>query len=236
MSGLAESDLEPSQPVRWWLRAIVLLLIVATFGGVAYCLRTLIQRPDGPKHQVAKISILPDTPPPPPPPPKEEKKEPPKQETKQVVREEQLKPDLPKPANEPIKMEGAAGDGPSAFAAGSVNKEYQGGAPAIGASAAGGSLVDRLQERFYANTARQLLRDEIEKHLKPEGGEVVATFAVWIENDGRIRKIELAPSANPKIDGDLRSALDETSRQLRLPSHVGLAQPLRFRMTMRATG
>ena len=35
MSGLAESDLEPSQPVRWWLRAIVLLLIVATFGGVA---------------------------------------------------------------------------------------------------------------------------------------------------------------------------------------------------------
>ena len=45
-------------------------------------------KPEGPKRQVAKIAILPDTPPPPPPPPKDEKKpEPPKDEPKQVLRE-----------------------------------------------------------------------------------------------------------------------------------------------------
>ena len=238
MAGLAESSLDPPPSARAWWRALIVIVIVALFGAAAYGLRTLVKSPGAAKRQVARISILPDTPPPPPPPPKEEKKpEPPKEEPKQVVREEQLKQDVPKPANEPIKMEGAAGDGPSAFGSGTVNKEYQGGVPLTGASGAGASVADRAEERFYANTARQLLRDEIEKHLKPESGQVVVTFSVWIDSDGKIRKIELAPDANPAAtDSDLRTALDETSRQLRLPSHNGLTQPLRFRLTMRAAG
>jgi protein TonB len=235
MAGLAEASLTAPLPARWWLRAVAVLLIVAMFGGIAWGLRTLIERPVGAKRQVARISILPDTPPPPPPPREEKRPEAPKEEPKQVVREEQLKPDLPKPANEPIKMEGAAGEGPSAFGAGTVSREYQGG-PVTGASGAPGTAADRAQERFYANSAKQLLRDEIERHLKPGAGEVVATFAVWIETDGRIHKIELTPGTDPAVDTDLRSALDETSRQLRLPSPNGVIQPLRFRMTMRGAG
>jgi hypothetical protein len=117
-----------------------------------------------------------------------------------------------------------------------VTKEYQGGPPIGAASGASGSFADRAQERFYANNARQLLRDEIERHLKPEAGEVVATFALWIETDGSIRKIELAPGASPTVDTDVRAALDATSRRLRLPQPGNLTQPLRFRMTMRAAG
>ena len=100
------------------------LLALAAWWGIKH------MKAEAPRRQVAKISILPDTPPPPPPPPKEEKKpEPPKDEPKQVMREEQVKQvEAPKPA-EAIKMEGAAGDGPSAFAAGSVNRDYAGGAP-----------------------------------------------------------------------------------------------------------
>ncbi len=235
MTALADASLGDLPRTRWWPRVIAMLAIVLAFGGAAYAIKSLIDSPAAPRRQIARISILPDTPPPPPPPREEKKPEPPKEEPKQVVREEQLKQDVPKPANEPIKMEGTAGDGPSAFAAGSVSKDYQGGLPGSGASAPA-SIADRAQERFYANTARSLLRDEIEKHLKPEAGEVVASIAVWVDNDGRIRKIDLASGASPKVEDDLRSALDETSRLLRLPSHNGLTQPMRFRMTMRSGG
>lgn len=193
-------------------------------------------KPDAPKRQVAKISILPDTPPPPPPPPKEEKKpELPKDEPKQVMREEQIKQaEAPKPA-ESIKMEGAAGDGPSAFAAGSVGKDYAGGAPTTGASGPAGTAADRAQERFYANTARQLLQSEIEKHLKSDAESLTATFAVWLEKDGAIQRFELSPSGNDGNDSALRAALDETRRQFRLPPPPALAlsQPMRFRLSMR---
>ncbi len=238
MAALAEVSLDEPTRTSWWPRVLALLTVVLMFGGAAWAIRTLIDSPPAAKRQVSRISILPDTPPPPPPPPKEEKKpEPPKEEPKQVVREEQLKQDVPKPANEPIKMEGAAGDGPSAFAAGSVNREYQGGVPLTGASSPGGNAADRAQERFYANTARQLLRDEIEKHLKAELGQVVVAFSVWIEPDGRIRRIELVPDANPEPgEAGVRTALDETGRALRLPTHTGLTQPLRFRLTLRAAG
>ena len=238
MSGLAGADLDEPTGAAVWPRVLAIVLALALLAAAVWWLKGLVGGPAEAKRQVAKISILPDTPPPPPPPPpKEEKRpEPPKVEPKQVVREEQPKPDVPKPANEPIKMEGTAGDGPSAFSSGSVTKDYQGGAPIAGASSPGGTIADRAQERFYANSARQLLRDEIERHLKPEAGEVVATFALWIEADGRIRRIDLAPGAPGNVEADLRTALDETSRQLRLPAPGTITQPLRFRMTMRAAG
>jgi periplasmic protein TonB len=192
---------------------------------------------EAPKRQVAKISILPDTPPPPPPPPKEEKKpEPPKEEPKQVMREEQIKQaEAPKPA-EAIKMEGAAGDGPSAFAAGSVAKDYAGGTPTTGSSAGpAGTAADRAQERFYANSARQLLQSEIERHLKADAEQLTATFAIWLDKDGGIQRFELSPSGNDGDDSALRNALDETRRQLKLPPPPALAlsQPMRFRLSVR---
>ncbi|PTT90470.1 TonB-dependent receptor, partial [Pelomonas sp. HMWF004] len=173
----------------------------------------------------------------PPPPPKEEKKpEPPKDEPKQVMREEQLKQaEAPKPA-EAIKMEGAAGDGPSAFAAGSVARDYAGGTPAtVGGAGPTGTPADRAQERFYANTARQLLQGEIERHLKGDAEQLTATFAIWLDRDGAIQRVELSPSGNDSHDDALRAALDETRRQLKLPPPPALAlsQPLRFRLSVR---
>ena len=193
-------------------------------------------KPEGPRRQVAKISILPDTPPPPPPPPKEEKKpEPPKEEPKQVMREEQIKQaEAPKPA-EALKMEGAAGDGPSAFAAGSVAKDYAGGAPTTGGGGPAGTPADRAQERFYANSARQLLQGEIERHLKADADTLTATFAIWLAGDGAIQRFELTPSGNDANDAALRAAIDETRRQFKLPPPPALAlsQPMRFRLSVR---
>jgi len=220
-----------SSHLKLLVAAAFLLLGVAVWWAVKHI------QPDGPRRQVAKIAILPDTPPPPPPPPKDEKKpEPPKEEPKQVMREEQIKQvEAPKPA-ENIKMEGAAGDGPSAFSAGSVSRDYAGGAPTTGgASGPAGTAADRAQERFYANTARQLLQTEIERHLKSDAEQLTATFAVWLSGDGGIQRFELTPSGNDSNDSALRAALDETRRLFKLPPPPALAlsQPLRFRLSVR---
>lgn len=234
MSALAESSLTPVTPRQWLLRGLIALVIVALMLGAALWLKSLLGEPTAAKRQVAKISILPDTPPPPPPPPKEEKKpEPPKDEPKQVMREAPVKQDAPKPADAPIKMEGQAGEGPSAFSAGTVNNEYKGGAPVVGAAGTAGGSVDRAQERLYANAVKQLLHDEIEKNLPTGAGELVATFAVWIEPDGSIRRFDLVPTGDATRDTDLRSAFEQTSRRLRLPTHNGLPQPMRFKLSVR---
>ena len=218
------------------MRLLVALVLVAVVAALVMLARSLSAASDGPKRQVAKISILPDTPPPPPPPPREEPKKPtPRDDPKQPVPQDQPKPQQAPPAEAPIKMEGAAGDGPSAFSAGSVTQDYKGGAPVIGAAASGAlAVIDRAQERFYANSVRQLLREEIERQLRPEAGELTATFSIWVEPDGHIRRHELSQSGDASRDADMNHALDGAARALRLPAPGPLAQPMRFRLTVRS--
>ena len=234
---LAEDSLDET-PVKVWLqRVVIALVLIGVVWGLTVLVRKLSAGSHAPARQTAKISILPDAPPPPP--PKEEpKKEPPKEEPKQVMPEQQPKPQdaPPPPANDPIKMEGAAGDGPSAFQSGSVGKDYAGGAPVVGASSPVAPTVDRAQERFYANAARQQLRDEIERHLRPEAGELTATFAIWVEADGRIQRYAVSPSGDTTRDTDMEHALGGAQRVLRLAPPAGLAQPMRFRLTVRPQG
>jgi outer membrane biosynthesis protein TonB len=234
---LADESLDINPRKRFVRGALIALAVVLLVGALAFALKSLISEPEAPKRQVAKIALLPDTPPPPPPPPprEEPKKEAPK-EDKPQPQQEQPKPQQAPPPETQIKMEGAAGDGPSAFAAGSVSKEYIGGPPG-GASAPAPNTADRANERFYANTARQLLRDEIERQLQGDsGGQLVATFAVWVESDGRIRRAELEPSGDTTRDSVVQTALDGTARALRLPPPPAVAQPMRFRLTLRGQG
>lgn len=181
-----------------------------------------------PRRQVARIALMPDQPPPPPPPPP---KEPPR-ETPREAKPQPQAPDTPKPqppANEPLKMEGAAGDGPSAFAAGSVSNDYRGGPTAAGPAASGG-VADRAAERLYASSVRQLLQAEIERRLPADAGELSAQFALWVAPDGRITRWE--SDAGPPA---LQSALAASAEQLRLPQPpAATAQPMRFRLTVRA--
>ncbi len=233
MSGLAEDHLDDSPGRVWLIRIGVLLAFLAVVGAGLWAVKGL-KGSDAPKQKVAKITILPDTPPPPPPKPELKKPEPPKDEPKQVMREEQIKQaEAPKPAGETLKMEGAAGDGPSAFAAGSVGKDYSGGTPASGPAGGSGTSSDRAQERFYANSARQLLRDEIERRLKSDAAQLTASFAIWLERDGSIQRYELTPTGDAGNDTAVRLALDETSRQFKLPPPPALNQPMRFRLSVR---
>ncbi|MBQ0942883.1 hypothetical protein KAK07_06020 [Ideonella sp. 4Y16] len=227
----------PARSGLWRVGAalLALLLLVLAVLGV----RRLISEPQRPARQVARIAILPDTPPPPPPPPKERKEEPPKPDRPQAPVPDNLVKPPPPSATEPLKMEGAAGNGPSAFAAGSVSQDYKGGAPTIGsaASGSGGRGLDRAQERLYAGSVRQALRDELERQLQADAGELSAAFALWIGDDGRISRWSV-DGAEGRLDAAgeaaLRLALERSAERLQLPAPAGITQPLRFRLTVRA--
>ena len=221
---------DPS-PGRWKTPALLagaaLLVVLSIIG-----LKHLVADSKPPARQVARIAILPDTPPPPPP-PKVEKKEEPKPDSRPAPQTEQPPKPATPPAPEPLKMEGAAGDGPSAFAAGNVSKDYQGGTPVVG-SAGGGSGLDRAQERLYANTVRQQLHDEIERQLGADTSELSTQLAVWIAADGRIERWELQGAKGPR-DADIDAALRRSADSLRLPAPPAeTRQPLRFRLSLHA--
>jgi periplasmic protein TonB len=235
---MAQAAVKKSPLRRGLMRALVALLALAFIGATAAWLKKLGGDSSAPKRQVARIALLPDTPPPPPPPPPERRPEPPKPDLKPPPDVAQKADDAPKDDSEPLKMEGAAGDGPSAFGAGTVTNEYTGGVPGVGASQAG-TGSDRTQERFYANAARQLLRDALERNFKSELDQATATFSLWIAGDGSIRRFTLVPTGDARLDEELNAALDETSRSLRLPpppSGVAGEAPMRFRLTVKPLG
>lgn len=239
-----DTPYEPSTPElsagRKTLIALAVLAGLAALIALGDWLKQRLSTPDAPHRQVARISILPDTPPPPPPPPREAPK--PQQRDNKPPPPDAAPKAAPVPENAPIKMEGSTGDGPSPFAAGSVAKDYQGGAPATGpaASAATGGTgltSDRAQDRFYAQSARQQLQAEIERHLRGDAAELSASFSLWVGRNGVIERFELLPGGNPRDDADLRAALDETARGLRLaPPPGALSQPMRFRLKVRPQG
>ena len=138
----------PSTGRRWLTRLAVAVGIVTVVGAVVWGGMTMGHGPSGPKRQIAKIMVLPDTPPPPPPP--EEKRPPPKEEQPKQQMETPKQETPPEPAQ--LKMEGQAGEGPSPFAAGEVRSDYIGGD--IGTGARYAAYVARLEQRVQAKRAR----------------------------------------------------------------------------------
>jgi outer membrane biosynthesis protein TonB len=243
MAALAEDSLHEAPAWRRWAPRVALALAVALLvAALAWWLRSIAADTAAPKRQVARVVLLPDTPPPPPPPPppKEEpqKPPPPKPEARPEPRPDEPPPEAP-PPEAPIRMEGAAGDAPSPFAAGPVRNEYEAGAPVIGGT--GGSrsptaALDRAQDRLYVGSVRGLLQQAIEQALAPGTLQATAEFTLWLEADGRIQRVDLVPTGDPGLDTALRSALDATQRSLRLPAPPQALAPMRFRLNVRPAG
>lgn len=184
----------------------------------------------GPKRQTVKIAVLPDAPPPPPPPPPEKKIEPEVKDIKpQPQQEDQPKPLDKAPEPEQIKMEGAAGDGPSAFGSGSVTKDYQIGDPGIGMG--GGN---KMQFALFGGQVQRHVQASLAKNPKVKGGDYRVTVQVWVSPSGELR-VELASSTgDEKADDVLRQALVQLPPIQNVPPN--LPQPIRLRISNRVTG
>lgn len=185
---------EEAVPKRWLQRLIIGAVLLCLAGAAVWGSMSLVHSPSAPKRQVARIMILPDTPPPPPPPPPDAKPPPPKEQQLQQQMNAPKVETPPEPAQ--LKMEGAAGEGPSPFAAGEVKQDYIGGD--IGNGSRYAAYVARLEQRVQVELTRHKL------HVSN-----VKLF-VWLAPDGSVQRYSI------QGDGDtertVRAALADLTR------------------------
>lgn len=208
--------------------ALSVLGVLLVLGLMVWGIRGLMGGKGETHKKPPKISLLPDRPPPPPPPPPKEKPEPPKAEQKEIKAEAPKEPQ-PQAQNEPLKMEGAAGDGPSAFAAGTVKNEYIGGSSG-GSGAIGGS---RMQQGLFADRLQRHLQEELNRNRKLRETDYRVNLRLWIARDGTVQRAELAQSTgNADVDALLQQTLLQVAAMREAPPE-NLQQPIRIRVTAR---
>jgi hypothetical protein len=177
---------------------------------------------------VTTVKLLPDTPPPPPPPPP---KEPPKEQPKEVKEIQQPKPD-PSPPAEVLKMEGAAGNGPSPFAAGAVNSEYKGGD-------VGTKIGGKKGLAAFAWFTGQV-KAKVEEALADDKDLSVAQYRLvvllWLSASGSIERVELqGTSNNEKTDALIKKVL--TGKLVaNEPPPSDMPLPIKMRITSKNSG
>ena len=217
-------ETEIKSPRRWVSIVVIAVLGAAVVALVTWGIMTLMGGKSGKPRKPPVVTLLPDKPPPPPPPPKEEKKPEPPKENKDVKMEPPK--ETPQPAqNEPLKMEGAAGDGDSAFGAGTVGREYAGGN--IGATGA--------VQGTYAGRLQRHLQEQLSRNRKLKESDYRVTVRVWLRRDGSVEKADLAQSTgNSGLDELLREALLQVAAMREAPPE-NMPQPIRIRITARGT-
>jgi protein TonB len=216
--------MEEFKPPRRRIGMVLMVLAgIVLLGLLVWGVKTLLGGKSDRPRKPPTITLMPDKPPPPPPPPKEEKKpEPPKEDPKQV-RMDQPK-DAPPAQNEPLKMEGAAGEGGSPFAAGSVGKDYVGGS------------IGGAQQSVYASRLQRHLQEELNRNRKLRESDYRVTLRVWLRKDGSVEKADLAQSTgNTTLDQLLRDTLLQVSAMREAPPD-NMPQPIRIRVTARGAG
>lgn len=202
----AVADETPVSATRLWAtRIVVALLVLAVLAGIGYGIKKLFSGGPTQKKQITTVKLLPDTPPPPPPPPP---KEPPKETPKEQPKE--IKAPEPKPVEAPpaenLKMEGPAGDAPSAFQSGAVNNEYKGGDVTTGPKIGGKKNMAAFA--WFTNKVDA----QIKKALDAENGlnkvKYQVDVRVFLTAQGDIDHAELIDSSgDAEIDALIRKVL-----------------------------
>ena len=228
-----ELDVEPppSQSEIWFKRIAWMLLAVLVLGLLGYMLNSLMAGGGAHKKALTTIKLLPDTPPPPPPPPKEPPKEQPKDQPKEVKEIPQPKPDQAPPA-EVLKMEGAAGNGPSPFGAGTVNNEYKGGD--VGTKIGGGP--SKYQFAYYTGMLKSQIEQALAKDKTLANGAYKAVVKVWVSSNGHIQRIEIVGSSgDPVTDGLIKKTMADMPPLSESPP-ADMPQPIKLRVAARSVG
>lgn len=219
--------MKPQKPSRRWPRILLVAgIAVLVLGAAAWGLRGLLGGgPDKPRKPPT-VTLLPDKPPPPPPPPKEEKRPEPPKEDRKEVKLEQPREAPPQPAqNEPLKMEGAAGDGDGPFGAGTVGRDYVGGT--IGATG--------MQQGMYGGRLQRHLQEQLNRNRKLRQSDYRVTLRVWLRRDGSVERAELAQSTGSETLDELLVETLLQAAPMREPPPENMALPVRIRVTARGT-
>ncbi|WP_018986309.1 TonB C-terminal domain-containing protein [Methylophilus methylotrophus] len=214
----------------WTTRILIALLVLAVLAGIGYGIKKLFSGGAPQKKQITTVKLLPDTPPPPPPPPpKEPPKETPKEQPKEAPKEPEPKP-VEAPPAENLKMEGPAGDGPSAFQAGAVNNEYKGGAVATIGSDGG------VKFRWYAGLVKSQIERAIERDKKLTQGQYKIVVSVWLKPNGQFERLSVEQSdSTPEIEQGIREALNDLPAMQESPPE-NMPMPIRMRITAKKMG
>lgn len=229
-----ETSFLPNPPasavtVVWLKRLAIALAMLLILGLLGYALQGLFTPSAPHKKAMTTIKLLPDTPPPPPP-PKEPPKETPKEPPKEVKVEPQPKP-VEAPPAEQLKMEGAAGEGPSPFAAGTVSSEYTGGE--VGNKIGG---ANNHQFDWFAGLLKSRIEDALAKDPQLASGKYKLVVNVWVKPNGHIERLDLVGSSGDTAkDALIKAALNAMPALSEMPPE-GLPQPIKLRITARSSG
>ena len=220
-----------SQASVWLKRIAIILLGLLILTALGYGIKKLMSGGDShPKKKITTIALKDLPPPPPPPPPKEQPKEQPKDQPKEVKEVQQPKP-AEAPPSEVLKMDGPAGDGPSAFQAGAVTKDFDKGNPSTTIGGDGGAKYN-----WYAGLLRSQIQETLEKDKTLKESQYKLIVSVWLRPNGDVEKLEWSGNeAEPEIQQAVKTALDSMPAMREAPPE-GMPQPIKLRITARKMG
>jgi periplasmic protein TonB len=212
------SEFSPRHPVLKW---VIGFAVIAIVGLVVWSMQGLFTGSKSKPKVPPKISLVPDRPPPPPPKPQEKPPEPPKNQQKEV-KLNQPKEAPPTPQTESLKMEGAAGNGPSAFQSGSVGNEDL---SRVGTGDGGSGAFTT-----YAQVVKRRVEQYLSRNNALRGYPYKVEVRVWVSAAGAVSRTELVDSTgNSDLDSALRSVLKEMPALSEAPPN-GMPQPVRLRL------
>lgn len=236
---LADQDVgkTPSKSDRW---VVPIVTAVAALAGIAlliflgmFLIKSLSHTGGHSKKPKTIKIVVPDTPPPPPPPKKDEEQP---KEAKEVKAQQKQEQKVPQEA--PLKMDGPAGDAPSALQAGNVTSDYAGGNVSTGASGpAGGPVVgNRLGFAFYTRIVQRHVQEGLARDPKVKGDDYRVVVRIWLTPDGVVQRVELDDTTgDDATDANLRAALSKLPPMRERPPE-NMPQPIRLRISNRLTG
>ena len=232
----SHNDVEKEKSSFAFVASFVVGLLV--LGLIAWGIFSMMDTKKEAPKKAPKITLVAPPPPPPPPPPKFEKKpEPPKEQKEMKVDQPVVKQEQAPPTPE-LKMEGPAGDGPSAFSAGKVTNEDmskigKAGPPSVGTGGTGTMGNKNSMFNPNANYAN-LLKGELQRYLSKNNNLKRRRYAidiiVWVAKSGGIDRFELlGTTGDSDTDEAIKKAITELPGFTQNPP-VGMPQPIRLRI------
>jgi len=214
-----------------WVKVVLAVLIFALIGGGIWFVTSMDKQKAG-KPKAPKIALIAAPPPPPPPPPKEEKKPEPPKEAKEMKMEQPTPKAEQAPPSQDLKMEGPAGNGPSAFAAGRVSNEDLSkvgkGDGSLGG--AGGKVGGVDPFNNYANLIKGEMQRMLRKNSALKSQRYTVEIKVWVSPSGSVDKVEITSSTgNEDLDELIRKGIGTMPNFSQAPP-ASMGQPIHLRI------